>query len=214
MWWLVCKQELIELWVRGRVLIFLILFSVLMSFTSVMHEWEAQFSKIPPRELVFITLQSTISFGLFIGLIIGADSISGERERATLESLLLTPASRRQIVIGKFLAALSPWPAAMLLSMPYLAVMSQGHPMLWRDASIGAVMGTLLAVAYTGMGMLMSIWSRTNKNSLFLSLLVYIMFPDPHPVARHRAEGRSWLSASTAQSDARRQRISGKSHCE
>ena len=178
-WWLVCKQELADLWLRGRALIFLILFCVLMSFTSIMREWESQLSSIPPRELVFITLQSVISFGLFIGLIIGADSISGERERATLESLLLTPTSRQQIVIGKFIAALSPWPAAMILSLPYMYVMSHGHPMVWRDSLVGAVMGTLLAVAFTAFGMLVSTWSKSNKNSLFISLLVYILFLIP-----------------------------------
>jgi ABC-type transport system involved in cytochrome c biogenesis permease component len=178
-WWLVCKQELADLWLRGRALIFLIIFCVLLSFSSLMREWESQLSSIPPRELVFITLQSVISFGLFIGLIIGADSISGERERATLESLLLTPTSRQQIVIGKFLAALSPWPAVMLLSLPYMYVMSHGHPMVWRDSSVGAVMGTLLAVAFTAFGMLVSMWSKSNKNSLFISLLIYILFLIP-----------------------------------
>jgi ABC-2 family transporter protein len=174
-WWIICRQELIELWLKGRVMAFLILFSVLMSFTSVITEWESQLSSIPPRELVFVMLHSTIAFGLFIGLIIGADSISGERERATLEALLLTPTNRRQIMFGKLVAALSPWPAALLLSLPYMYAMSHGHPMLLRDTAIGAVMGTLLAVGFTSFAMLTSTWARTNKNSLFLSLLAYIL---------------------------------------
>ena len=65
---------------------------------------------------MFLTLLNSISFGVFIGLIIGADGISGERERGTLEVLLLTPTSRRQLMIGKLLAALTPWPAAFLIS--------------------------------------------------------------------------------------------------
>ena len=118
-WWLVCRHELIELWLRGRVLVFLLFFTLVMSITSIMREWESLLSSIPPREIIKITLISTITFGMFIGLILGADSISGERERDTLESLLLTPTSRRQIVVGKFLAAISPWPVAMILSLPY-----------------------------------------------------------------------------------------------
>lgn len=178
-WWLVFKQELTDLWVGGRVLILLILFTVLMSITSVMRDVESQLSLIPPAEMVFLTLLGSISFGLFIGLILGADSISGERERATLETLLLTPTSRRQLVLGKFLAALSPWPVALLLSVPYMAVMAQGGPVLGQAIISGALLGSVLAIAFTGFGMLVSIWSKSNKMSLFVSLLVYIIFLIP-----------------------------------
>jgi len=178
-WWLVFKQEFTELWLGGRVLILLILFSVMMSVTSVMQETASQIDLIPPPEIVFIALQSTISFSLFIGLIVGADSISGERERATLEALLLTPTSRRQIVLGKFLAALSPWPVAMVLSVPYMAVLSQGDPVLGQALLLGTIMGSLLAVAFTGFGMLVSVWSNSNRISLFVSLLVYLLFLIP-----------------------------------
>ncbi len=178
-WWIVCKWELADLWIGGRVLMLLILFSVLMSITSVLREMESQLSMIPPAEIVFIILQSTITFGLFIGLIIGADSISGERERATFETLLLTPTSRRQIVLGKFLAALSPWPVAMALSIPYMAALSQGDAVLGPALLWGAIMGTVLAVAFTGFGLLVSIWSNSNRISLFVSLLVYILLLIP-----------------------------------
>jgi hypothetical protein len=57
--------------------------------------------------------------------------------------------------------------------------MSHGHPMVWRDSLVGAVMGTLLAIGFTAFGMLVSIWSKSNKNSLFISLLVYILFLIP-----------------------------------
>ena len=178
-WWLVCKWELTELWLGGRVLILLILFSVMMSITAVMQEAQSQLSMIPPAEIVFIVLQSTITFGLFIGLIVGADSVSGERERATFETLLLTPTSRRQIVLGKFLAALSPWPVAMLLSAPYMVVLAQGDEVLRPALLLGGAMGSLLAVAFTGFGMLVSIWSKSNRISLFVNLLVYVLLLIP-----------------------------------
>lgn len=177
--WLVLKQELIDLWLGGRVFVLLILFSVLMSITTLLRQAESQMSLIPPAEMVFLTLLGSISFGLFIGLILGADSISGERERATLESLLLTPVSPQQIVLGKFLAALSPWPVAFILSIPYMAILSQGNKVFGEAIVAGAILGTVLAVAFTGFGMLMSIWSKSNKTSLFVSLLVYIIFLIP-----------------------------------
>jgi ABC-2 type transport system permease protein len=175
-WWLVFRRELVDLWTGGRVILLLILFSVVMSVTSALRELESQLSLIPPVEMAFLTILSGISFGLFVGLVIGADSISGERERATLEPLLLTPAKPRQIVLGKFLAALSPWPVTYLLTVPYVVVLARGDESLQQGLLLGALLGGLLAIAFTGFAMLLSIWAKSNRASLFASLVVYLVF--------------------------------------
>jgi len=174
-WWLVFKQELTELWVGGRVLNLLILFSVLMSITAFLLATNNELSLLPQKQMVFVALTTAITFGLFNGLIIAAESISGERERTTLEALLLIPTSRRQIVVGKFLSALSPWPVALIVSIPYIAVLSQGDEVLGPALLLGALMGSLLSVAFIGFGMLVSLWSNSNRISLFVSLLVYVL---------------------------------------
>jgi plastocyanin len=179
MWWLVFKREFADLWTSARVVVLLVLFCLVMSVTSVMRQLESQLSTIPPVEMVFLTVLSAISFGLFVGLVIGADSISGERERATLEALLLSPAKPRQIVLGKFLAAMSPWPVTLLLAVPYVVVLGQGDPSVSEALWLGALLGGLMAVAFTGLGMLVSIWSSSNRTSLFASLLVYLIFLIP-----------------------------------
>ena len=179
-WWLVFKREFSDLWIGGRALILLILFTVVMSLTSFLRELESSVSLIPPKEMVFLSLEATLAFGLFISLIIGSDTISGERERDTLEALLLTPTSRLQIIVGKFLAALSPWPAALLLSIPYLAYMAQGHMAILGKALLWVtVAGTMLAAGFTGFGMLVSSWANSNKTSAFISLLIYILLLIP-----------------------------------
>ncbi len=175
MWWLVFKQELAELWIGGRVLNLLILFTLLMSLTAYLLANNNELSLLPTRQAVFVALEAAITFGLFIGLIISAESISGERERATLEPLLLTPTNRRQIVFGKFLAALTPWPVAFLLAIPYLVALSRGDAVLGEALLYGGVMGSVLTVAFACFGTLVSIWSNSNKISLFICLLVYMV---------------------------------------
>ena len=189
-WLVLLKQELTDLWVGGRVYVLLILFSILMSVTAFLNETESQLSTIPAKEMVYLTLMGSISFGLLIGLILGADSVSGERERATLEALLLTPASRRQIIVGKFLAALSPWPVALLLSIPYMFVFARGNEVFGQAILIGGTLGTVLAIAFTGFGMLTSIWAKSNKVSLLISLLVYVIFliPTQFPGGAHKGD--------------------------
>jgi ABC-2 type transport system permease protein len=171
----VFRQEVVELWVGGRAINLLILYSCLLGLMTFLLATNSELSLIPPKEMVFLTLLNTISFGVFIGMIIGADGISGERERGTLEVLLLTPASRRQLVLGKLLAALTPWPAAFLISLPALFVVSQGDEVLGQALLLGAILGTVLAVAFAAFGLLVSTWSNSNKASMFITLLVWLL---------------------------------------
>jgi ABC-2 type transport system permease protein len=174
-WWLVFRQELDDLWVGGKALNLLILFGILMSITAFLLATNSELSLTPPRLMIVTMVQSAITFGLFIGLVIAAESFSGERERATLEPLLLAPAGRRQIAIGKFLAALSPWPIACLFCVPYVITLSQGDLALWPALLWGAIVGTLTTLAFTGLGMLVSLWSNSSRTSLFVGLLIYIV---------------------------------------
>lgn len=175
-WWLVFMRELSELWLGGKAPVLLLIFSVLLGIMTWVMASNSELSLIPPQEMTYETLKAAIAVGLFISMIIGADSISGERERATLEGLLLTPTSRRQIVIGKFLAGISPWPVAMLIAVPYMWVLSQGNEVFRSAVPWGALLGTVLAPAFTGMGMLASFWSNSNKTSLFTGLGLYVLF--------------------------------------
>jgi uncharacterized repeat protein (TIGR01451 family) len=177
--WLMLRRELVDLWLSGRMLILVLLFTVLMSATSITRELESQVNLIPPAEMVFLTLLSAISFGVLLSLVVGADSVSGDRERGTLEPMLLSPAGRRQIVFVKFIAALSPWPVALALSLPYVVVLGKGDEILGAGLLWTAALGTLLAMAFASFGILVSLWSSSNRTSLFVCLLVYLLFLIP-----------------------------------
>jgi ABC-2 type transport system permease protein len=174
-WWLVFRQELEELWVGGKALNLLILFGILISITAFLLATNNELSLTPPRTMIVVMIHTAMTFGLFIGLVIASESISGERERATLEPLLLAPAGRRQIVFGKYLAALSPWPIAYLYTVPYVITLAQGDQALWPAVAWGAALGTLTTIAFTAIGMLVSLWSSSSRTSLFVGLLIYIL---------------------------------------
>lgn len=188
-WWIVFTRELHQIWMGGKAPLLLLIFCVfqgVMTYLMVSNTSDPT----PPKEMVYFTLENAIAFGLLIGLIIGADSISGERERLTLEALLLTPASRRQIIVGKFLASISPWPAAFAITIPFLAALSQGDEIFVPAVLWGAIMGTLMAPAFTALGMVMSSWSNSNKTSLFTSLVLYLVFFIPTQLPGGAQAGR------------------------
>ena len=68
---------------------------------------------------------------------------------------------------------MSPWPAAMAVTLPYMAALSQGHQGAGEAVLWGALSGTLLAGAFVALAMMVSIWSNSNRLSLFVCLLVY-----------------------------------------
>src|SRR5215208_6134109 len=110
-------------------------------------------SLTPPKEMVFFILQITLAVSLLISLIIGANAISGERENGTIESLLVTPVSRRQIILGKFLAALSPWPFILAISTVYIALLTPSAQIFWLALLLASVLGSLLVIISAGFGL-------------------------------------------------------------
>ena len=175
-WWLVFTRELSQLWIGGRALNLSLMYTVLVSLYAYGMANDSVLSLIPPQEMVYEMLKAAMAASVFVGLIMGADSLSGERDRATLESLLLTPTSRRQIVVGKFLAAMSPWPVALAISVPYWKLLSQQTDVMAPALFWGSIFGTLGATAFTALGMLVSFWSNTNRASMFMSLGLYLLF--------------------------------------
>jgi ABC-2 type transport system permease protein len=178
-WRLVLNRELMDLWVGGKAFTLLLIYSVLLGIIVYTYSFNAELSLVLPREAVYEMLKNAMAFSIFMGLIIGADSLSGERDRATLESLLLTPVNRRHIILGKLLAGVSSWPAAYLIAVPPLYVLAQGDVLLGPAMVWGAITGTILVLGYTGMGMLVSYWSSSNKVSYFVSLGFYALLLIP-----------------------------------
>jgi len=174
-WWIVFKREVSELWIWGKALYLIILYSIYLGISSFVFASNSELSLIPPKEMVYLTLMGAINVSIFVALIIGADSLSGERERATLEALLLTPANRTQMVAGKFLASISPWPISFVISIPYLLVLSQGDEAFSVALCWGALLGTMVVPAFTAFGLLVSLWSASNKTSLFVSLTCFLL---------------------------------------
>ena len=178
-WWLVTKKEAADLWQNGRAMTFLILFSLLLGITSFLLATNGELKLLPPREMVVMILKISISVSLFISLLMAADSISGERERATLEGLMLVPTSRRQIVIGKFLAAISIWPAALLITAAHLFVLSPDNSIFIQSLLWGGFLGTLLVTGFAAFGLIVSLATSSNRTSLFVSLFVAVLFLIP-----------------------------------
>lgn len=173
-WTIVLAQELRDLWVGGRGLVLSFAFSLLVSLIAYLVATNTALNFLEQRESVNLTLQVAIAVGGLLTLLAAADSVSGERERGTLETLLLTPVSRRQVVTGKFLAALSLWLAAFVITVPYVWFLGRGVGVVGDALVTGLVVGTLLAVFLTALGIVVSLFSSSNRVSLSVSLFALL----------------------------------------
>ncbi len=107
---------------------------------------------------------------LMAASVLATDSIAGERERGTLEGLLLTPASDREILVGKLLGALLPAAALGLLAHLAYAVVADlllaptlGRPVLPTLPWLVTVLwfGPAFTAAALGLVVIVSARART-----------------------------------------------------
>jgi ABC-2 type transport system permease protein len=182
---IVARQELRDLWLGGRALALTFALSLLLSVVSYLVATNQALNYLEQRESVNLTLQVAVAVGALLALLTAADAVSGERERGTLESLLVTPISRQGLVAGKVAAALSIWFGAFVVTIPYVWHLSRGIGAVAGALLAGLVVGTLLAVFLASLGVLVSIVSRSNRISLSVSvfLLLALFAPTQFPTS-------------------------------
>jgi ABC-2 type transport system permease protein len=173
-WIVVARQELRDLWLGGRGLPLALAFSVLLSVVTYLSASNQSLNFLEVHEAVNLTLQVAVAVGAILTLLTAADAISGERERGTLESLLLTPVPRRNLVVGKLLAALSVWVVAWIITLPYVWFLGKGVGAVGDAVATGSTVGTLLALSLAALGIIISSLAATNRLSLSVSLFVLL----------------------------------------
>lgn len=189
-WPVVTRQELRDLWIGGRGLVLTLAFSVLIAVIAYLSATNQAINFLEQREAVSITLQVGIAVGSLLALLASADAVSGERERGTLETLLLTPVSRLGLVGGKLLAALSLWAAAFAVAVPFIWFLGRGLDVVSRALIAGAAIGTLLAIFVASLGVIISVFSGSNRLSLSLGLFLLIALFAPTQLPPGAQKGR------------------------
>ena len=189
-WTIVLAQELRDLWVGGRGLPITFAFSLLLSVMAYLIATNSALNFLEQRETVNLTLQVGIAVGALLTLLAAADAVSGERERGTLESLLLTPVPRLELTLGKLGAALSLWLAALVVTAPYVWFLGRGVGIVGYALLSGIVVGTLLAVFLASLGMLVSVFTSSNRVSLSLSLFLLVALFVPTQLPSGARQGR------------------------
>ncbi len=134
---------------------------------------------------VMASLPMFLILSVFIGSVgFTADMTAGERERRSLESLLITPASSAAIIMGKWLTCLVLTFAVLLVELALLAVAFAFIPFnqlgLRVDVSVLDLLGifaalTSLAVIAVSLQQMIAIFARSFKDAqTYMGLIIFI----------------------------------------
>ena len=188
-WIVIAGQELRDLWLSGRGLTLMVAYTAVLSGSTYVVAINEDLNFVEQREAVSLTLKVAIVVGCLLVVLVAADSISGERERGTLESLLLTPAPRRAVIVGKGLSALSLWVAAFALALPYVWWLGRDVGTFGVAFPSGLVVGTMLALLCVGIGLLVSMFTNSNLLSLSISFFVLLALVAPQQLPTDAVRG-------------------------
>jgi ABC-2 type transport system permease protein len=182
-WRVVSARELRDLWVGGKALHLIFLYTILLGLYAFFLASNVEVNLLPVKEMIQEVAKTAIVVCLLMSMIVAADGITAERERATLETLLLTPASRTQIVLGKYLAAMSLVPAALLITVPTWPCSARRIGLL-AGAALALRVGRASSAGLAAMGMLASIWCNNTKISMAVTFALFLLMLLPSEIIR------------------------------
>jgi len=177
---IVARKEIIDV-LRSKRFIALISLFIIFYIAGLSFIFTMGSENIGRRPIIFLFSNLFNSLGFIaplIGVVIGFDAISGERERGTLKILLSQPIYRDDIVNGKILAFIT------VISLSILAATSISMGLFTSFINISlddilrilliAVFAILLSIAYYSISLFFSIHFRKTTHSALASISLWI----------------------------------------
>jgi ABC-2 type transport system permease protein len=140
------------------------------SFVSV-----KELSILAQVEIINTFLKVVIGFGLLMTLILAAASIAGEKEQGTLESLLLLPMTKTQMITAKWMGAMSVWLVISLIALPYLLALGQGASMYGMIVLFLFIFGTITVGSFAAVALALSSLLQSSKNAVVISVALFMV---------------------------------------
>jgi ABC-type transport system involved in multi-copper enzyme maturation permease subunit len=191
---LACKEGG-ELVVSPRGLAWLATLAAALSAFSLLFVGSTELSLLDNAQAVYIMQGVVLGLATLLAVVVGNDTIAGERERGSLVPLLVTPVSRDALLIGKLGGIAIAWGVFLVLGLPYLwAVGSTGQNLVTAIASL-ALLGTPLVIGFGLLALGLGSRMASSRGSLMTSLLILLIAACPlvlGPSLRQSAIGRAF----------------------
>ena len=136
-------------------------------------------SVLAQTDILQYAIKAVLFITLTISTVLGSSAFASEREENTLESLLLTPISKLNLTLAKFLGVLVVGIILCLVSIPYLIAIGLGSGLVLQAILVTFFCGILLLLAFTSISIGLSVLMGNSKASILTSVLVVLILTFP-----------------------------------
>ncbi len=187
------RKEAVEdlLAARGALLFFVS--SMVLSAYMILLMSNTELSLMDSAQAVYLMSGIILTLVSLLAIIRGSDSFAGERERGTLETLILTPATGRQLASGKLASILLAWFILLIICTPYLWAVGWPTGYFWPAFGYLSLTGTLLALTFGGLALALSARAKSVRSVLLVGLTLLLLSGSPvllSPSLRRSSVGR------------------------
>jgi len=192
---LVAGKESGELLLSPRGLGWLLAVAVVLSGFALLLIGDTELSLLDNAEVVYDMVGIVTALGALLALVVGVDTIAGERERGSLMPLLLTPLSRDSILVGKLGGVVAAWAVMYLLAAPYLWAVGSTGQNLVAGVAVLALLGTPVVLGFGCLGIGLGASLAMPRSGLLVGLIALVLAASPlllGPSLRQSAIGRAF----------------------
>lgn len=190
---LIARKEAGELLLDLRGQAWLLAMACALSAFSLLLVGSAELSLLDNAQVVYDMAGIATALGALLALVVGVDGIGGERERGSLVPLLLTPASRGAILLGKIGGVAMAWAAMLALAVPFLWAVGSTGQNLWDGMAVLVLLGTPVVLGFGLFGLGLGARLGSTRAALLAGLIGLLVAASPlliGPSLRQSALGR------------------------
>lgn len=176
---LVARKEAGELLRSVRGLTWLSAVALVLSVFGLLLVSNTELSLLDNAQVVYDMVGIVSALGALLALVVGIDTVAGERERGSLVPLLLTPASRDAILTGKLGGVAVAWTVMYLLALPYLWAVGSTGQNLWEGMLVLALLGSPVVLGFGFFGMGLGALLATARTALLIGLMTVVVSASP-----------------------------------
>lgn len=192
---LIARKEGGDLLLSLRGLGWLLTMAIALSVFGLLLVGNTELSLLDNAQVVYDMGGIVTALGALLAVVVGTDTVAGERERGTLVPLLLTPISRNSILLGKLGGQAIAWIVMYLIAVPYFWAVGSTGQNLFKGAVSVALLGTPIVLGFGFLAMGLGARLDSVRSSLLTGLILLLLSASPlllGPSLRQSAIGRAF----------------------
>ena len=176
---LIGRKEAGDLLLSLRGLGWLILVSAALSSFALLLVSNTELSLLDNAQVVYDMTCIVTALGSLLALVVGLDTIGGERGRGSLLALLLAPLSRAELLFGKLIGIALSWLVMALLAVPYVWAVGSTGQNLGASLILLGLFGTPVVLGFGFLGMALGAWLKETRSGQICGLVVLVTTTSP-----------------------------------